>query len=217
MVYTAWLISGTYLAPNHKECMLTFRYVGVATSSFFFFFLFYFMPLSFMVTLYPIIGCRLSQSISVHTVDANKRITRLLAVSTIAFSVLWAPLMVNSLWLNVHSHSWVTFMLKFKSFFYIYVLSVFFLGVYSTVNTCLYIMLTRPMREPILLQVSRGKEELRAISSGLNSRWNLSSFLVAAENSVAAADSAGREGIASREHQPGSVQVEAQPHFETLC
>ena len=129
-----------------------------------FFLMFYFVPLAFMVTLYPMIAVRLIKTRSARNFVINKRISKLLALSTVTFAISWAPLMFNSIWVIVDEESWTTVMRKHVMLFYIYALcSVFMIG-YSALNPCIYIMLTRPIREPIVSTVVRGKDELMQMS-----------------------------------------------------
>ncbi|XP_063729311.1 mu-type opioid receptor-like isoform X2 [Symsagittifera roscoffensis] len=160
-IYTVWLIAGSY--SEGQECIMTFRLVSVTVTGLMFFLIFYCIPLLFMTTLYPTIAFRLMNSPSQRNYNANKRISKLLGVSTITFAVLWAPLMWNSVWIIAHESSWVSLMTHVPILFYIYGFSIVFISLYSAVNPCIYIMLTRPIREPIVSRVSRGKEELKQL------------------------------------------------------
>ena len=163
VIYTGWLISGSFLGED-DECILKFRYLSISATGAMFFLMFYFLPLAFMVTLYPLIAVRLIKTRSARNYRINKRISKLLALSTMTFAISWAPLMFNSIWVIIDEESWSTVMRNHVMLFYIYALcSVFMIG-YSALNPCIYIMLTRPIREPIVSTVARGKDELLQIS-----------------------------------------------------
>ena len=99
-------------------------------------------------------------NIPAQRIKVNKRISTLLIFSTISFAFLWAPLMVPSLWHAVDSSSFNNFFSNHSHLFKIYAVCNLFIILYSVVNPCIYAMITRPIREPLLQELQNQTHDL---------------------------------------------------------
>ncbi|XP_063721741.1 uncharacterized protein LOC134848279 isoform X2 [Symsagittifera roscoffensis] len=153
LIYTSLLFLGTNFDTEAKTCDLTLLGLNRTVSAFIFVIMFYLVPLSAMVILYPMIAKSLLTNripLPAYRVAINKRISTLLMISTAAFALLWAPLMIPSLWQAIDTDSFDQFSIKNPFIFKVYAVCNLSILLYSVVNPCIFAMITRPIREPLL-------------------------------------------------------------------
>ncbi|XP_075253582.1 uncharacterized protein LOC142345411 isoform X2 [Convolutriloba macropyga] len=171
VLYTLLLYLGTNYDVDEQMCNLTLLGFSRIASGYLVVILFYIIPLAAMIILYPLIVDKLLRNkvpLPENRIAMNKRVSSLLITSTAAFSFLWAPVMIPSLWQAIDTESWNKLCMNQPFIFKLYVVGNLFILLYSVVNPCIFALITRPIREPLFQGIQSQAFDLIGRQKGFN-------------------------------------------------